>query len=170
VPTHAFHRRRAARLLAAAVAVGVLFAQTACADGETGPSMRSTAEAKAPPAAGSPRATASTRSLPAGRYVCHQGGLTSRGSAYWGFFDVAGDEYTPFSGTGGTYALHENDEVRFEGGIFERYEWIGLVRERDDGNLEVTLVEQADQAAFQAGEARGGGTGIVIRCGYDGTR
>jgi hypothetical protein len=170
VSTHAFHRGRAAHLFGAAAAVVLLSAQTACADGEADPSTRSTVEAEAVPAAAPARETAAARSLPAGRYVCYQGGLTSRGATYWGFFDVAGDEYTPFTGTGGTYTIHENDEVRFAGGIFERYEWIGVARERDDGTLEVTLVEQADHEAFLAGESRGGGTGIVIRCGYDGPR
>lgn len=100
-----------------------------------------------------------------GRYLCYQGGLTSRGASYWGYFDLQDGTYTPFTGTGGAYAYDGKGELTFEGGIFERYTWVGVARLREDGTTEIVLMEAADLDAFLRGERSGGGSGYLIYCG-----
>lgn len=107
---------------------------------------------------------------PDGRYTCHQGGLASGGSYCWGYFDLAADPYQPFTGTGGTVLREADDLHSFEGGIFERYDWVGVLLSRDDDGTEVVLLERADLAAILAGESDGGGSGYVVYCGWNGTR
>ena len=107
---------------------------------------------------------------PDGRYVCNQGGLSSGGTFYWGYFDMNGDSYEPYTGTGGTVLREDDHLLSFEGGIFEYYDWVGVVRTRDDGAAEVVLLERADLEAFRAGESEGGGSGYLVYCGWDGTR
>lgn len=128
----------------------------------------------AAPAAAKPSTVASERppsALPSGRYICYQGGLTSRGAAYWGYVDLKGGaSYIPFTGSGGSYRYDGGGQVRFQGGIFERYDWVGVARTRTTGQVEITLVERADLDYFRGIGQERGGSGIAIRCGHDGTR
>ena len=124
------------------------------------------------PAAPTPAPAATVPAgLPDGRYICNQGGLTRRGTLHWGYFDLSGGRaYRPLTGSGGTYRYDGRGIVEFQGGIFERYDWVGVARERRDGVAEITLVERVDLEAFRAGRPRGNGSGIAVICGYDGTR
>ena len=107
---------------------------------------------------------------PDGRYVCSQGGLSSGGTYHWGWFDVAGDTYQPYTGDGGAIVREGDDLLSFAGGLFEYYDWVGVLRTRDDGVTEVALLERADLDAFLAGASEGGGSGYIVYCGWDGTR
>lgn len=120
--------------------------------------------------AGTCLAQAAPVPTPDGRYVCYQGGLTSSGSYYWGYFDLAGNAYLPFTGTGGDVTRESAELLSFSGGIFERYDWVGVLRLRDDDTTEVVLLERADLQAFLEGSDTGKGSGYVVYCGWDGVR